>query len=727
MENLNIKGINVYDYLLRKYAAGLITVNVSRSNSSEYVDLLKNTLDVKEVISFVANTSHTWAEESITDNVGCAYVFKVGGVDSGAEAYLTYVNTNGNAVTETIKTGNAIVCIEKGNTINQSKWILVTDETVEVTVDNKDATFGWNNTVIVANVQGTNITLKAPGDPALNTVGQVTYDSNDVLESGTPINGSAKKKLRLPVLYVKTVNTASSGDNRGFYVRYYNASGTEVNVCVANAADFQSIIGLNSIMDVIPPEASSTNQLADKAFVNAAIGGDTPSSATNITYSELKAKRDGGTLSPGQFYRITDYVTTVNPEEYAYARSAGHQFDIIVRADSEIALNEQAWAIQHEGDTYFAASNLQAWELKYTLDSIYFSMPSKVITVTIPDQDTIEFYEYDVIVLGGHTYKRLWVFDAELSFHVILDSLEVGETVYGHQGKFEEFDPSELIEIGTITSIVDPSPISGKGTITWMKDEWGNECPYDFKNIQFKRFKGIDENGDRGFSDEGNLYYILADLNNLPSGIITQDGEDVIDPEDFIWAYTFSSDPSGGEQEDFSVDGFHQVRENKFEGNQLDSCLSNNVMFGEDNMNNVFGGGCSNNTSLQHFVGNVFTTYCKNNVFGVYFQRNKVGEINQISFGQSCCDNTIGYNVYQNIFGNDCTGNTFGNNIYWILADNDCKNVQVLNNVRGSQSQYYTLGGGQLLYNRDFVQIIYMGDDANTNYIYRYPYNSQQK
>ena len=29
---------------------------------------------------------------------------------------------------------------------------------------------------------------------------------------------------------------------------------------------------------------------------------------------------------------------------------------------------------------------------------------------------------------------------------------------------------------------------NGKGVIYWMKDEYDNECPYDFKNIQFKRY-----------------------------------------------------------------------------------------------------------------------------------------------------------------------------------------------------------------------------------------------
>lgn len=87
----------------------------------------------------------------------------------------------------------------------------------------------------------------------------------------------------------------------------------------------------------------------------------------SITYSELKAKRDAGQLVPGMQYRIVDYVTLTKVSD-AYT-SAGHQFDIIVTADSTNTLNENARAVQHEGDTYFANSNLAVWELKYKLDN----------------------------------------------------------------------------------------------------------------------------------------------------------------------------------------------------------------------------------------------------------------------------------------------------------------------------------------------------------------------
>ena len=62
-----------------------------------------------------------------------------------------------------------------------------------------------------------------------------------------------------------------------------------------------------------------------------------------LTYSELKTLRDSLCLIPGQQYRITDYITTTTQENTI---SAGHQFDIIITADSDkdalviVALNE---------------------------------------------------------------------------------------------------------------------------------------------------------------------------------------------------------------------------------------------------------------------------------------------------------------------------------------------------------------------------------------------------
>lgn len=134
----------------------------------------------------------------------------------------------------------------------------------------------------------------------------------------------------------------------------------------------------------------------------------------NVTYTELVALRDVGTLQAGRYYRITDYVTTTNSDaDYmtgeAMVRSAAHPFDIIVMATSGSTISEVARAIVHDGDEYFASQNLRAWQLWYVLDN-----------------DKTRF---------------AWA-DTE----------------------------------------------NGKGVIYRMVDEYRNDLPYDFKNIQFRRY-----------------------------------------------------------------------------------------------------------------------------------------------------------------------------------------------------------------------------------------------
>lgn len=142
-------------------------------------------------------------------------------------------------------------------------------------------------------------------------------------------------------------------------------------------------------------------------------GADMLGQMVNITYSELLLLTRNNNLIPGRQYRITDFVTTCNDAgsvDGITTRSAGNPFDIIVIADSTDTLNENARALIHDGDTYFAGSNLAAWQLKYSIDN-----------------DTSRF---------------AWAV---------------------------------------------PESEGGKGVIYYMKDEFNNECFYDFKNIQYLR------------------------------------------------------------------------------------------------------------------------------------------------------------------------------------------------------------------------------------------------
>jgi hypothetical protein len=79
--------------------------------------------------------------------------------------------------------------------------------------------------------------------------------------------------------------------------------------------------------------------------------------------------------------------------------------------------------------------------------------------------------------------------------------------------------------------------LNGKGVIYYMKDEFGNECPYDFKNILFKRWRASDSVREREGLDGK---YMVADYNNCPKGL------NVEDQDDFLWVFTFSSNSAGG-------------------------------------------------------------------------------------------------------------------------------------------------------------------------------------
>jgi hypothetical protein len=91
-------------------------------------------------------------------------------------------------------------------------------------------------------------------------------------------------------------------------------------------------------------------------------------SVKRIEWADLVFLRDSATLIPGQFYRITDYVTTTTQQN---TQSAGHRFDVIVLALDSHTLSEEAYACYNDEDSYFAdaGANLAAWKIWYCLDN----------------------------------------------------------------------------------------------------------------------------------------------------------------------------------------------------------------------------------------------------------------------------------------------------------------------------------------------------------------------
>ena len=392
-------------------------------------------------------------------------------------------------------------------------------------------------------------------------------------------------------------------------------------------------------------------------------GGAAAKLAVSITYAALKALRDGGNLVPGTWYRITDYHTTVSPI-ITNARSADHQFDVIVRADDASHLNENGYAAHHEGDEYFAACKLEAWTLQYRLENEKWSKVAG--TFIEEDGDSYHLRKLGTVEVDGTTYV-LWDASELTEDYEIVQAVSEDEEV-GTELKGYDPETGEILDEGWTSSIASKAEVEadGQGTILMLKDEYGNQCPYDFKSIQFKRWAVTDSQQER----QGLNGNYMGVLNYVPQNLSIED------ETDFIWAYTFSSDATGSEdQVDFSLDGTHNVYGNVLEmaPNAING-LNDVVFYGEYNYSNhlgfdcycnTFGNGCQNNSFGNNCQYNSFGNGCAWNSFGNDCRQNSFGNnCYSNSFGNGCAWNSFGNNCYNNSFGNSCQSNTFGNDCY---------------------------------------------------------------
>ena len=278
---------------------------------------------------------------------------------------------------------------------------------------------------------------------------------------------------------------------------------------------------------------------------------------------------------------------------------------------------------------------------------------------------------------------------------------------------------------------------NGKGVIWWMRDEWGNEAPYDFKNIQFKRYQitGFGQNF-KGNQDVQSV--LLYDPDNNPLCYGTKDiyGNEVPGStehsEEWVWVYTFTGidrSSSLDVPEFFDMSTYQKrlsdetIQSAVDDGCGLDteSNVRNNVIMpsfaeymeddeyyqGRTVLNDiVFYGVFYDNGYDEYQVpscyGNrfgvnchdcTFGNSCYNNTFGNYFQNNTFGNgCQNNTFGNSCGGNTFGNGCYSNTFGNGCSSNTFGNNFQYGTVFEGVTYV----NVPGSNSptKYCTILAG---------------------------------
>ena len=245
--------------------------------------------------------------------------------------------------------------------------------------------------------------------------------------------------------------------------------------------------------------------------------------------------------------------------------------------------------------------------------------------------------------------------------------------------------------------------VHGKGVIYRMIDEHNNDCPYDFKNIQY--------NGSWGywaytFNWRNNTLNICEDLSvnahrNDMEGNTYAYGN-VIKPcdngvGDVYYGFSLCLNACVFlNTESYANDILSFGCHNNIFGN---NCYNNtfghdcyNNTFGPDCINNTFGGGCYNNTFGSDCHDNTFGDGCGNNTFGVNCYTNIFGSNCQINtFGNRCNSNNFGNICNSNTFGNTCNNNTFGGSCHANIFGNDCTYIKFVTAASGSTpADYYS-------------------------------------
>ena len=255
---------------------------------------------------------------------------------------------------------------------------------------------------------------------------------------------------------------------------------------------------------------------------------------------------------------------------------------------------------------------------------------------------------------------------------------------------------------------------SGKGVIYRLIDEFGNDCPYDFKNIMFKRttvwFSKHKDwcNSVLGAVPSNERRYFTFSLVNQDTLNGINLTTNYYNKQKYFKFYQNKIAP-------YYSDGVQKLNGNVFILKTIDhtGCYSNTFgnscpgntfgsgchsnTFGNSCNNNTFGNSCHNNTFGSSCGGNTFGNSCHNNTFGSSCASNTFGtQCNINVFGDSCDDNTFEAKCSFNTFGSSCGGNTFGEGCHTNTFGSNCTSNTFGNSCRlntfGNSCQSNTFG-----------------------------------
>lgn len=236
---------------------------------------------------------------------------------------------------------------------------------------------------------------------------------------------------------------------------------------------------------------------------------------------------------------------------------------------------------------------------------------------------------------------------------------------------------------------------NGKGVIYRMVDEWGNDCPYDFKSIQFKRKFNSNNGSYDPVNGTDEWVFTFHALNLDAQAFVSEDlsliTKAVQIDDNFNTCQGNVIKPAFLDNKPQYLNNIVFINQYSVLNYEYCMCFSNT--FGENCMSNTlgnyctqneFGDACSLNRLGDGCHDNKFYNWCSGNVLGNTCFRNE--------FGFSSNNNNLGGNCGLNTFGSSCTNNTFGNNCTYNELGSGCERIKLgnmcWNNTFGESCKY---------------------------------------
>jgi hypothetical protein len=435
------------------------------------------------------------------------------------------------------------------------------------------------------------------------------------------------------------------------------------------------------------------------AYLESLIGsGGTGSSFIETTYSELLSLIDGSELTPGTFYKITDYETCYDQPDYGkfgepifvgnYKTAAISP--IIVLAISENQLAPDAYQPEYPKDKI-------KYDISFTQTEVTGGTAYGRITERIDEWNNRTDYDHRTVLFKR--YPNYYYRESDLA-EGLIQVLSTGEVI-GTDTSFTNYSTGDILAIPGLNEVFfEISSISSSASMFLTGSSISENSGISFylasqNGITYKRNNISTEFTEHPtflFDDEtivGNYLGDVASLYDwkgydflLPNNVFN---EDVINNKigNGFRNNTFESDV----EENVIGDFFRNntiINDEDFTDNQIWNNFANNLIICDDFNDNIIGDGFEDNvfTNGTDFVDNVISVNFSENVITADFEDNNIGN--------GFVDNKIYNEFLDNKIGNYFENNTLGepdNTSYFENNDigNDFKGNLILGELYGNK------------------------------------------